>query len=58
MIRDELDIMVQQRAYGVPGGYKDLNLNDHEALRFDQTLQTATGEVSVLVGKSMLYRME
>jgi hypothetical protein len=56
MIRHQLDTMVRQRVYGVAGGYEDLN--DHESLRFDQALQTATGEASVLAGKSTLCRME
>ena len=56
MIRHQLDTMVRQRVHGVAGGYEDLN--DHEALRFDQALQTATGETSVLAGKSTLCRME
>lgn len=56
MIRHQLDTMLRERVYGVAGGYEDLN--DHESLRFDQTLQTATGEASVLAGKSTLCRME
>src|SRR5690554_7069500 len=46
MIRHELKSLVRQRVYGVAGGYEDLN--DHEALRFDQALQTATGNASAL----------
>jgi len=56
MIRHQLGTLVRQRVYGVAGGYEDLN--DHEALRFDQALQTATGETSTLAGKSTLCRME
>ncbi|MGO3698514.1 MULTISPECIES: IS1380 family transposase [Halomonas] len=56
MIRHELKTLIRQRVYGVAGGYEDLN--DHEALRFDQALQTATGNASVLAGKSTLCRME
>ena len=56
MIRHELKSLVRQRVYGVAGGYEDLN--DHEALRFDQALQTATGNASTLAGKSTLCRME
>lgn len=56
LIRHQLDMMVRQRVFGVAGGYEDLN--DHDTLRFDQALQTATGEASVLAGKSTLCRME
>lgn len=42
--------------FGVAAGYEDLN--DHEALRFDQALQTAMGEEAILAGKSTLCRME
>ena len=38
MIRHGLNTMIRQRVYGVASGYEDLN--DHEALRFDQALQT------------------
>ena len=56
MVRHQLETMIRQRVYGVAGGYEDLN--DHDALRFDQALQTATGEDAVLAGKSTLCRME
>jgi hypothetical protein len=56
MIRHGLNTMIRQRVYGVASGYEDLN--DHEALRFDQALQTATGNASTLAGKSTLCRME
>lgn len=56
MIRHQLDTMVRQRVYGVAAGYEDLN--DHDALRVDQALQTATGEDAILAGKSTLGRME
>ena len=48
--------MIRQRVFGVAAGYEDLN--DHEALRSDQALQTATGEDVTLAGKSTLCRME
>lgn len=48
MIRHQLDTMVRQRVYGVAAGYEDLN--DHDALRVDQALQTATGEDAILAG--------
>lgn len=56
LIRHKLDTMVQQRVFGVAAGYEDLN--DHEALRFDQALQTAIGKDDTLAGKSTLCRME
>ena len=55
-IRHRLDTMVRQRVFGVAAGYEDLN--DHEALRFDQALQTAVGQDDSLAGKSTLCRME
>jgi len=48
--------MIRQRVFGVAAGYEDLN--DHETLRADQALQTATGEEAILAGKSTLCRME
>jgi hypothetical protein len=50
--------MTRQRVLGVASGYEDLN--DHEALRFDQELQTAMSEddTLALAGKSTLCRME
>jgi len=42
--------MIRQRVFGVAAGYEDLN--DHETLRADQVLQTATGEEAILAGKS------
>jgi hypothetical protein len=56
MVRHRLDTMVRQRVFGVAAGYEDLN--DHEALRFDQALQTAVGQDNDLAGKSTLCRME
>ena len=56
MVRHKLDTMVRQRVFGVAAGYEDLN--DHEALRFDQALQTAVGQDNDLAGKSTLCRME
>ncbi|WNK20298.1 IS1380 family transposase [Halomonas piscis] len=56
MVRHRLDTMVRQRVFGVAAGYEDLN--DHEALRFDQVLQTAVGQDNDLAGKSTLCRME
>ena len=55
-VRHKLDTMVRQRVFGVAAGYEDLN--DHEALRFDQALQTAVGQDNDLAGKSTLCRME
>jgi len=56
LVRHKLDTMVRQRVFGVAAGYEDLN--DHEALRFDQALQTAVGQDNDLAGKSTLCRME
>jgi len=56
MVRHKLDTMVRQRVFSVAAGYEDFN--DHEALRFDQALQTAVGQDSDLAGKSTLCRME
>ncbi|AJY52969.1 hypothetical protein KO116_P100214 (plasmid) [Halomonas sp. KO116] len=55
-IRHKLDTLVRQRVFGVAAGYEDFN--DHEALRYDQALQTALGEVEALAGKSTLCRVE
>jgi hypothetical protein len=52
LVRHKLETMTRQRVFGVAAGYEDLN--DHEALRSDQALQTATGEDAVLAGKSTL----
>ena len=56
LIRHKQDTMIRQRVFGVAAGYEDLN--DHEALRFDQALQTAIGKNDTLAGKSTLCRME
>lgn len=56
LVRHKLETMTRQRVFGVAAGYEDLN--DHEALRFDQALQTAVGRESDLAGKSTLCRME
>ena len=56
LIQHKLNTMVCQRVFGVAAGYEDLN--DHEALRFDQALQTALGQDDDLAGKSTLCRME
>tara|TARA_R110000824_G_scaffold372077_2_gene562133 strand:+ start:168776 stop:168922 length:147 start_codon:yes stop_codon:yes gene_type:complete len=48
--------MVRQRVFGVAAGYEDLN--DHDAPRFDQALQTAVGQDDSLAGKSTLCRMK
>jgi hypothetical protein len=56
LVRHKLETMIRQRVFGVAAGYEDLN--DHEALRSDQALQTATGEDVTLAGKSTLCRME
>src|SRR5690606_30478937 len=52
----QLDTLVTQRVYAIAAGYEDLN--DHETLRFDQALQTATRQDRTLAGKSTLSRME
>ncbi|NWO04289.1 MAG: transposase, partial [Alteromonadaceae bacterium] len=44
LVRHKLETMTRQRVFGVAAGYEDLN--DHEALRFDQALQTAVGKES------------
>lgn len=59
MLRHKLDTMVRmirQRVFGVATGYE--GLNDHEALCFDQALQTAVGQGNDLPAKSTLCRME
>lgn len=56
LVRHKLETMARQRVFGVAAGYEDLN--DHEALRFDQALQTAVGKERDLAGKSTLCRME
>lgn len=50
MVRHKLDTMVRQRVFGVAAGYEDLN--DHEALRFDQALQTAVGQDGDLAARA------
>lgn len=55
-VRHSLHSMVAQRVYGLAAGYEDFN--DHQQLRFDQILQSATGRDEVLAGKSTLSRME
>lgn len=56
LVRHKLETMTRQRVFGVAAAYEDLN--DHEALRFDQALQTAMSEDDTLAGKSTLCRME
>ena len=46
LVRHKLQTMIRQRVFGVAAGYEDLN--DHETLRADQALQTATGEAAIL----------
>src|SRR5690554_103155 len=48
LVRHKLQSMSRQRVFGVAAGYEDLN--DHETLRADQALQTATGEAAILAG--------
>lgn len=55
-VRHKLDTLVRQRVFGVAAGYEDFN--DHEALRYDQALQTSLGEEDTLAGKSTLCRVE
>jgi len=56
LVRQKLQTKIRQRVFGVAAGYEDLN--DHEALRVDQVLPTATGEDTILAGRSTLCRME
>ena len=56
LVRHKPESMTRQQVFGVAAGYEDLI--DHEALRFDQALQTAVGPESDLAGKSTLCRME
>lgn len=56
LARHKLETMTRQRVFGVAAGYEDLN--DHEALRFGQALQTAMSEDNILAGESTLCRME
>jgi len=55
-VRHQWETMLRQRVFAVAAGYEDLN--DHEALRFDQAVQTAMGQDRTLAGKSTLCRME
>ncbi|MGO2241648.1 MAG: transposase, partial [Halomonas sp.] len=50
-VRLRRDTMVRQRVFGVAAGYGDLN--DHEALRFDQMLQTAVGGITTYLCSSL-----
>lgn len=48
--------LLQQRTYGLVLGYEDLN--DHDELRHDLALQTATSRVQNLASPSTLCRLE
>jgi len=48
--------MIRQRVYGLALGYEDLN--DHDTLRHDVLLQTATDRVEALASASTLSRFE
>ena len=48
--------LIRQRIYGLALGYEDLN--DHQELRHDLALQTATSRVETLASPSTLCRLE
>jgi len=52
----ELETLLRQRIYGLALGYEDLN--DHDTLRHDVALQTATGTDQALASASTLCRWE
>jgi len=52
----ELETLLRQRIYGLTLGYEDLN--DHDTLRHDVALQTATGTDQALASASTLCRWE
>ena len=55
-IRHTTQLMLRQRLYGIAAGYEDLN--DHDSLRDDYTLQTTVGTDARLASRSTLSRLE
>ena len=55
-VRHEVVTMVRQRAHAVAAGYEDLN--DHDALRHDEVVQTACERDASLASSSTLCRFE
>jgi len=56
MVQHSLDSMLRQRVYGLALGYEDLN--DHQELRKDGAIQTATDRLGWLASAPTLCRME
>ena len=56
MIQHSLESMLRQRVYGIALGYEDLN--DHQELRKDSAIQTATDQLGWLASAPTLCRME
>ena len=55
-VRHEVVSMVRQRVHAVAAGYEDLN--DHDALRHDEVVQTACERDAALASSSTLCRFE
>ena len=55
-VKHSLQSLIRQRLYSLCMGYEDLN--DHETLRHDKALQTATEADQVLGSQSTLCRLE
>ena len=55
-VRHEVVTMVRQRVHAVASGYEDLN--DHDALRHDEVMQTACERDESLASSSTLCRFE
>ena len=55
-VRHKVLTMLRQRVHGVALGYEDLN--DHDALRHDEVMQTACGGDEELASSSTLCRFE
>jgi len=56
MVQHSLGSMLRQRVYGIALGYEDLN--DHQELRKDGAIQTATDQLGWLASAPTLCRME
>ena len=52
----DLEELIKQRVYGLALGYEDLN--DHQHLRYDLVLQTATNREAAMASASTLCRFE
>jgi len=56
MVQHSLESMLRQRVYGIALGYEDLN--DHQELRKDSAIQTATDQLGWLTSAPTLCCME